>query len=310
MNLHAAKTFLSDLLPDPEFEATLPEVTTRLAMVLDRNDPRRIEIEGLLRSVNPELRRAALKQAMETAYDASDQEYVRLRNFRNIILLTAAAIALFTGILVVAVALSPAAIPLCFEPSVTSAVTDPQITQQVQTVCPSGDRQRPTGGDILIVAGLGAVGGALGAIVAIRNLRGTSTPYSVSTALAVLKVPAGALSAIIGMLLLSGGFVPGLTNLDNQRQILAYALVFGIAQQLVTRVADSRAQQILDHLPSKDPQAKPAQPPVRAAEGPPEPSSSSTSGTQANEVADSGPANPENAEGKNHDGARRTDRQP
>jgi hypothetical protein len=84
----------------------------------------------------------------------------------------------------------------------------------------------------------------------------------VSTALAVLKVPSGALTAVIGMLLLAGGFVPGLTNLDNQPQVLAYALVFGVAQQIVTRVADGRAQEILDHLPSKDPQARPAQPPA------------------------------------------------
>jgi hypothetical protein len=140
----------------------------------------------------------------------------------------------------------------------------------VPSVCPSGDLQKPTGGDILIIAGLGAVGGLLGAIVAIRRLRGTSTPYPVATALAILKVPSGALSAIIGMLLLAGGFVPGLTNLDNQRQILAYALVFGIAQQLVTRVADSRAQQILDKLPSKDAQAQSAQPLVTPPTRPPQ----------------------------------------
>jgi hypothetical protein len=106
-------------------------------------------------------------------------------------------------------------------------------------------------------------------LLAIRRLRGTSTPYSVSSALAILKVPSGALSSIIGMLLLAGGFVPGLTNLDSQRQILAYALLFGIAQHLVTRVADNRAQQLLDNLPSKDPEAKPAQPPVVAPPAPP-----------------------------------------
>ncbi|XVV09902.1 hypothetical protein ACQP2X_34335 [Actinoplanes sp. CA-131856] len=197
MHLHAAKIFLVDLLPCPEFEATVPEATTRLAMVFGPDDPRRCEVERMLENSPPDQRRAVLKQVMETAYDARDEEYVRLRDFRNI---------------------------------------------------------------ILIVAALGAVGGFLGALIAIRNLRGTSTPYSVSTALAVLKVPAGALSAIIGILLLSGGFVPGLTNLDNQRQILAYALLLGIAQQLVTRVADDRAQQILDHLPSKEtrPEAKPS----------------------------------------------------
>lgn len=270
LHLHSAKIFLVDLLPEPEFEALVPDVTTRLASVLDRNDPRRVEVETLLHSTHGRQRRAALKQAMETSYDASDEAYVRLRDFRNIIVLAAAAMVVFTALLVALVAYSPDAIPLCFEPGVTVATVTPQQEQGIQSVCPSGDRQQPTSGDILIVAGLGTVGGALGALIAIRNLRGTSTPYSGTTALAILKIPSGALSAVIGMLLLAGGFVPGLTNLDNQRQILAYALVFGIAQQLVTRVADDRAQQILDRLPSKDPQAD-AVPPATAGRPAPQP---------------------------------------
>jgi hypothetical protein len=260
LHLHAAKTFLVDLLPAAEVDVLVPEVSTRLAMALDRNDPRRVEAEALLGSATGPARRAVLKQAMETSYDASDEQYVRLRDFRNIILLTALAMALLTGTLLIMVALFPNAIPMCFKPGVTTAVTGAQQASPVASVCPSGDQQQPDSGDILIVAGLGAIGGALGALVAIRNLRGTSTPYAVSTALAILKGPSGALTAIIGMLLLAGGFVPGLTNLDSQRQILAYALIFGIAQQLVTRVADERAQQILNQLPSKDPHAEPAKP--------------------------------------------------
>jgi len=263
LHLHAAKIFLVDVLPEAEFNAIIPEVSTRLGMTLDRNDPRRTEGERLLNSGTGEIRRAAVKQAMETAYDASDEEYVRLRDFRNILVMAAAAIAVLTGLLIGLVVQSPQAIPLCFEPSVTAAAAPGQPpAQDVQSVCPSGERHVPTGGDILIVAALGALGGALGALIAVRNLRGTSTPYSVSTALAVLKVPSGAMTTIIGMLLLAGGFIPGLSNLDSQEQILAYALLFGIAQQLVTRMADNRAQQILDNLPSKDPQAKPAPPPV------------------------------------------------
>jgi len=261
--LHSAKIFLVDILPDPEVGALVPEVCARMAAVLDRNDPRRTEAEKALQSPDPGTVRAALKQAMEISYDASDEEYGRLRNFRNIILATAATIAVFIGIILVTVASSPQAIPLCFTPSVTGATTvvqDGNGQNQSPQVCPSGDQQAPAPGDVLIVAGLGAVGGGLGALLAIRNLRGTSTPYGVTMALAVLKVPSGALMAVIGMLLLAGGFVPGLSNLDSQRQILAYALVFGYAQQLITRLADDQAQTILNRLPSKDPEA--AQPAV------------------------------------------------
>ena len=88
-------------------------------------------------------------------------------------------------------------------------------------------------------------------------------------ALAVLKVPSGALIAVIGMLMLAGGFVPGPSNLDSQRQILAYALVFGYAQQLITRLADAQAQAIMNRLPSKDPEAdQPVVPPSVLPEAP------------------------------------------
>jgi hypothetical protein len=262
LHLHAAKIFLVDVLPDDEFAAIVPEVSTRLGMALDRNDPRRIEGERMIQNNTGVARRAAVKQAMETAYDASDEEYVRLRDFRNIIVLAAGAITVLTALLVILVARWPQAIPLCFDPAVTASTGPGQPAPVAAGVCPSGNGHQPTFGDILIVAGLGALGGALGALIGIRKLRGTSTPYSVSTALAVLKVPSGAMTTIIGMLLLAGGFVPGLTSLDSQRQILSYALLFGIAQHLVTRVADNRAQEILDNLPSKDSQANPAQPPV------------------------------------------------
>src|SRR5215475_9125078 len=221
-----------------------------------RPSPRRAAAGGM-HSCDPAVVRAALKQAMEVSYDASDEEYVRLRNFRNIILGTAAILAVFTGLLLFLVARSPQAMPLCFTPSVTGATTPTggAQEQQARQVCPSGNQQQPTSGDVLIIAGLGAVGGGFGALVAIRNLRGSSTPYAVPMALAVLKVPSGALTAVIGMLLLAGSFVPGLSNLVSQRQILAYALVFGSAQQIITRLADDRAQTIMNRLPSKDPKA-------------------------------------------------------
>jgi hypothetical protein len=207
-NLHTAKIFLVDLLPEPDVDVLVPDVSSRLAVVLDRTDPRRTQAERALRGPDPVVRRAALKQAMETAYDASDEEYARVRDFRNIILLTAFLIAVFMALLVAAVAANPEALPVCF----------------------------------------------------VGDGTGTSTPYGLPVALAVLKVPAGALTAVAGLLLLGGGFAPGFSNLDSQRQILAYALVFGYAQQIATRLVDDRAQTVLNKVPSKDPEAKTPEP--------------------------------------------------
>jgi membrane associated rhomboid family serine protease len=103
------------------------------------------------------------------------------------------------------------------------------------------------------VALLGMLGGGLSAAVFLRGLQGTSTPYDVPVALALLKLPSGALSAFVGLLFVRGEFVPGLSQLDNQPQILAYAFLFGIAQQVITGAVDKKAQEILNKVPSKEP---------------------------------------------------------
>ena len=78
--------------------------------------------------------------------------------------------------------------------------------------------------------------------ITLRNVKGTSTPYGLSVALALLKLPLGALTAVLGLLLMSGGFVPGLSALDSSAQILAWALVFGFSQQLLHAARRSAAR--------------------------------------------------------------------
>jgi hypothetical protein len=65
---------------------------------------------------------------------------------------------------------------------------------------------------------------------------------------AVLKLPTGALSAFLGLLLVRGAFVPGLSDLDSRAQVLAWAAAFGAAQHLVTRLVDDRAQMTLSEV--------------------------------------------------------------
>ena len=46
----------------------------------------------------------------------------------------------------------------------------------------------------------------------------------------------------------AGQFVPGLTALDTSAQILAWALLFGYAQQVFTRLADQQGQNVLNSV--------------------------------------------------------------
>ena len=49
----------------------------------------------------------------------------------------------------------------------------------------------------------------------------------------------------------AGQQVPGLSDLDSSAQILAWAVVFGAAQQLVTGLVDRQADHVLNQVGGK-----------------------------------------------------------
>lgn len=248
--LHAARVALVDLLPDAEVTASFPEAVGRVSACLPAKDPSRVRLEAQLASatLSPQERRVELKQAVRLGYEASDRRYAQVRSFRNLLWKLVGAVLVFALGLAVVIALVPTIAPLCFQPGSAAGTPAP-------TVCPTGvgaDRA-PRASDVVVVALMGLVGGAIAATFAIRKLRGTDIPYDVPLALAVLKVPLSGLTAVVGILCMTGGFVPGLSDLDSQGQVLAYAVLFGYAQQLLTQVVDNRAQSVLSSVPGVEP---------------------------------------------------------
>lgn len=57
---------------------------------------------------------------------------------------------------------------------------------------------------------------------------------------------------MLGLLLMRGQFVPGLSALDTSAQIVAWAVVFGYAQQLFTRLVDQQGQAVLSAIDGPD----------------------------------------------------------
>jgi hypothetical protein len=259
-SLHAARVFLVELVAEEDVDALVPGVLARVQSCLPATDPQRIELENLP-NADHKSKRAKLVRALERGYAAHDEAHADIRRFRNVVLCAAALIAFFTFLFVWQVAQHPAAVPLCFQPEITTAqaASLPTAAQagSSRTVCPSGEQGwganqlQPSGLDVWIVAGLGLLGGGLASAVSVRKMAHSTAPYDVPLALALLKVPTGALTAVAGILLLGGGFVPGFSQLDTQRQILAYALILGYAQQLATRYLDDRASTLLAEVPGK-----------------------------------------------------------
>jgi hypothetical protein len=255
-NLHNAELVLVSVVSNEDLTAGRHAVVGLVEQTLSKADPRGVIAREQLIDNWPAdepgpAQRAAYRTALQWGFVAADEQYARVRSLRNLILGSALFMLLLAVGMGVLGALRPNLVSLCFTNVVAGG------TEQLS--CPSGGRT-PSGWDIFLVELLGLFGGSLSAMVAIRGIRGTSTPYGVPVALALLKLPAGALISLSALLLLGGEFFPGLSGLDSPQQIVAYSLVLGYAQQLVTRLVDRQAHTVLDRVPSAEPSAPREQP--------------------------------------------------
>jgi hypothetical protein len=261
----------SELLRVAPTEYLTGELSSLLAHVqlhLRPNDPRRIRLEAIAAhsfAEDPEPHalsepeRQAVISAVRAASLESRWKVSRLRSFRNVIVVAFVFLALAAVGMVVFAFREPSQLPLCFIPANVVCTTSTTPVPRADQATAPGDqspaaqaasdqvmRRVASGWDVAVVELVGLVAAAIAAAAAVRNVQGTSTPYSLPLALALLKLPTGALTALLGLLLMRGGFVPGLSALDTSAQIVAWALVFGYAQQLFTRLVDSQAQTVLD----------------------------------------------------------------
>lgn len=283
-NLDAAEAHLLNIAPPQYLLGQMPSLLHHVRRHLVPSDPRREEMERIARRLGfndpdhtqkqiPDQtqyderkrivchERGQIITATRAASSAALREQVRLRSFRNVVVATTGVMTLLAIAMAVAGWLNPTLLTLCFAPEEAGQITVVCPTQQSkpfptsETAPPTttediDDAIRITAGkwDLLIVELVGLTAAAVAAAGAIRKIRGSSEKYGLLAALAALKLPTGAVTALLGLLLMRGQFVPGLTALDTSAQILAWALVFGYAQQVFTRLVDQQGQTVLDNV--------------------------------------------------------------
>jgi hypothetical protein len=282
-NLDAAQADLLQMAPAGYVLGQIPSLLNEVQRHLSRHDPRRQEFERIAVSlgVYPPDRPPAQSQAPLTlpekiqivegersrivsiargANSAGLREQLRVRSFRTVLMVSAAVMTLLAALVGALGWLSPASLPLCFQP---------EQNGQVVVICPTGESAAvavdPAGGpaqpqidalvrttvrpaDIAVVELVGLIAASIASAAALRRIRGSSEPHGLPVALALLKLPTGALTAVLGLLLMRGEFLPGLTALDTSGQIIAWAIVFGYAQQLFTRFVDQQADSVLNEV--------------------------------------------------------------
>jgi hypothetical protein len=267
--LDSVETDLLRLMPDPYLRGQLPNLVAHVQDHLPEGDPRRTEVETVAEAVRGrapntplrDLERDQVLGAVRAASLEARRSIRRVRSFRNVLLVSALILSLCVAGITLLGVLAPEKIPLCFTPETVDSVNVvcPTETLSVEasgssTVMPSqqelDEKMRDTANawDMPLIEIVGLLSAALAGALALRSIRGTSTPYSLPVAVAVLKLPSGALTAVIGLLLMRGGFVPGLSALDSSAQIIAWAIVFGYSQQILTRLVDRQANSVLENV--------------------------------------------------------------
>ena len=276
-NLDAAEAQLLNLAPPKYVLGQMPSLLRHVQRHLCPTDPGRQEFERIARSVgitdpdppcspnhtdpvvNKEVidnERGKIVATVRAASSECLREHLRLRNFRNTVAITAVLMALLAVGVAITGFVRPTLVPLCFTreethqsvvvcPTEQSAPFAPEQTDIDDVVAMNAKRW-----DLLVVELVGLTAAAIAAAAAIKNIRGSSDRYGLPVALAALKLPTGAITAFLGLLLMRGQFVPGLSALDTSAQILAWALVFGYAQQLFTRLVDQQGQTVLNGVPT------------------------------------------------------------
>jgi hypothetical protein len=283
-NLHAAEKQRILLLSGDQLMARLPSIRARASAYLHESDPCQIALEGIpeltapghqvlagmqqqilstvAQAVNgqrgheataaePAVARLTgmlgthqqiVAEAFGACCSAEDMQQTQVRLFRGVLLGT------FAGLLIPIIALSAAAakhpglLPMCLHTSVKAMF------------CASGNKS-PTGGDLPLVLSVGAVGAALAVAKTLAGLSVAGVRYSLSVAQGLLKIALGAITAMLGLLLLQTQNLPGV--LASQAGVLMAAVVFGYAQQLFTTFIDQRAASLLRAASPTTPPAGP-----------------------------------------------------
>ena len=282
-NLDAAEALLLDVAPREYVLGRLPGVLNDAVRHLAPTDLRRRQLEHIARRAGigdptgalpddtstpnleevlrlVEQERLTIATTYRAASSAALREQLQVRSFRNVLLVTTVLLALLAVALAVVGFVARTAIPLCFEPQsggrtvvVCPTAQSPLLATGTEAAPASPDvddavRVTAQPADVLVIELIGLAAAAVAAAAAIRGIRGSSEPHNLPVALALLKLPTGALTAVLGLLLMRGQFIPGLTALDSSAQILAWALVFGYGQQLFTRLVDQQAHTVLDRV--------------------------------------------------------------
>jgi hypothetical protein len=242
--LHGAGQRLLMIQSPEDVKARLGEIDAALRANLKEDDSRLAPASKRLAALSEgpasdiELARSEIRQYLQTTDSAGDAAHANVRSFRNLLVLIGAVVAAAAIGLAVLHALVPGFLDLS-GPAPAKGATHPDAIEPWQAVL------------------AGATGGLVAALFSITRLGGYSGAYRLPAYQALIRIPAGALVGLVAAILLQAQFIDVLKP-QFGLSLLAYALVFGYAPEVLLRYVDQRAQKVLGQAQTKNDPGRPA----------------------------------------------------
>jgi len=181
-------------------------------------------------------------ELIRAVYGVWDERYARSRSFRNRLIRTFLILVVAVLGLFLLSALAGHTPEFCGLRPATAG-------EHAIDSCPS-HHAAPDTSDLALVLLFGAVGGLLGALPVLARMGGSWNRFSLPSWQAALKIPTGALTGLLGALLLNAG-IAQLSPTASPAALLVTALGFGAGQQAVTRYVDRHTESLLAATPTE-----------------------------------------------------------
>lgn len=234
--LHAAEALVTGHLSAAERSVRLRQLLFKADGVLDEGDPV-LHVPALEDERVEHTRQLVLRYR-----NALDDAYKQANSYRSRLLLLTVVITLFLAVLVAAAGWGVFAFQLNAENEVEFGSI------------PDWEFQVPRALAAAAVCTFGAVGGLLAGAGPVSRLGGVYNPSNLPWYSLLLKIQMGALCGLIGVLFVLGGFAPEIHDAFNWKDVVLWGVVFGAAQQAVTRLVDRRvAAMVSTHATTDNP---------------------------------------------------------
>jgi hypothetical protein len=176
-------------------------------------------------------------EAMGEACKAEDLQQAQVRRFRWVLVGAFVALLVLVVFMGVVASIEPKYLPLCL----------PAQDLPGSKICPIGG-STPNSADLPLILGMGTIGAALAVATSLATQKvDAGVRYSLSVAQGLVKVAFGALTAVLGIIILgslTSREIPGI--LGTQSGLLTVAVIFGYSQQIFTRLIDRQASSLLN----------------------------------------------------------------